>query len=65
MLMKKEAILITGCAGFIGSRFAEYLLEYHKEYKIIGIDNMFGGYIENVPKEFKFYNYDLSTCDLN
>lgn len=65
MLMKKEAILITGCAGFIGSRFAEYLLEYHKEYKIIGIDNMFGGYIENVPKEVKFYNYDLSTCDLN
>jgi len=32
-----KTILITGCAGFIGSNLCEYLL--NKNYKVVGIDN--------------------------
>ena len=31
-------ILITGAAGFIGFKYAEFLLK--KKHKIIGIDNL-------------------------
>lgn len=58
-------ILITGAAGFIGSRFADYIIENHPEYKIIGIDNLFGGYIENVHSDVIFYNLDLSKDNLS
>ena len=58
-------ILITGVAGFIGSRFADWLIENQPEYKIIGIDNLFGGYIENVHKDIIFYNLDLSKDSIS
>src|SRR3990167_11206197 len=51
-------ILLTGCAGLIGSHVAEYLVS--KGYDVYGIDNLSGGYIENVPKGVQFFNIDLS-----
>ena len=62
--MKKYA-LITGVAGLVGSNMADYISENHKEYGIIGIDNLFGGYIENVNDDVIFYNRDLSTDDID
>jgi UDP-glucose 4-epimerase len=61
--MKK--ILITGCAGLLGSNFSRYLLS--KGYKVIGIDNFFGGYKDFLPtnENFKFYELNLETSDLN
>lgn len=61
--MKK--ILITGCAGLLGSNFSRYLLS--KGYKVIGIDNFFGGYEDFLPtnENFKFYELNLETSDLN
>lgn len=56
----KKAILITGVAGFIGSRLADWVFENKPEYDVIGIDNLFGGFIENVDKRVKFYKLDLS-----
>lgn len=58
-------VVVTGCAGFIGSRFCEYLLET-KELRslfIIGIDDLSGGYIENVPVDERllFIKADLSN----
>ena len=41
-------VLITGVAGLIGSRMADWVLENKPEYGVIGVDNLFGGYIENV-----------------
>ena len=64
-MKNKKAILITGVAGFIGSRFADYLLANHQEYNIIGIDNLFGGYIENVDNRVLFFERDLSTDDIS
>ena len=34
-----KTILITGCAGLLGSNFSRYLLS--KGYIVIGIDNFF------------------------
>lgn len=45
--MKK--ILITGVAGFIGSRIALRFLD--QGYSVIGVDDLSNGRIDNVPKE--------------
>ncbi|MBP6918374.1 MAG: NAD-dependent epimerase/dehydratase family protein [Legionellaceae bacterium] len=57
-------ILITGVAGFIGSFLAEHLIE--GGYKVIGVDNLFRGKLENIqhlPKtHFEFLKLDLSQA---
>jgi len=52
-------ILITGVCGLIGSKFADWIIENKKNIDIIGIDNLSGGYIENINKKIEFYNLDL------
>ena len=59
-MTKSKKILITGVAGFLGSHLADKLLEMG--HKIIGIDNMIGGYDDNIPKDVEFHNIDC--CDL-
>jgi len=59
--MTNHSVLITGVAGFIGSRFADWILENHPEYEVVGIDNLFGGYMDNVDDRVVFYKEDLST----
>jgi len=59
-----KAVLITGVAGLIGSRFARWLAEVAPEYQIIGIDDLSGGYLENIPKEVNFYKINLVTDDI-
>ena len=59
--MKKNKIFITGAAGFLGSHLAEELAK--KGDEVVGIDNMMGGYADNVPKNIKFHKIDC--CDLN
>lgn len=55
-----KSVLITGVAGLIGSRMADWILENKPEYEVIGIDNLFGGYIENVDDRIIFHKRDLS-----
>lgn len=50
-------VLITGVAGLIGSHLAEYLVS--KDYEVYGIDDLSGGYVENIPKEVTFYCGDI------
>ena len=52
--MKNKSILITGVAGLLGSRLADWIIENHCEYEVVGIDNLFGGYIENVNEKGEF-----------
>ena len=61
--MKKNQykILVTGVAGFLGSHLSEELSKLG--HKIIGIDNMIGGYKDNIPKEIEFHNIDC--CDFD
>ena len=60
-MSSKYKILITGVAGFLGSHLAETLnkLGHH----VVGIDNMMGGYADNISKDIEFY--ELDCCDLN
>ena len=60
-----KQILITGVAGMIGSKLAEYLLAHYPEYEVIGIDNLSGGYQENLPKDVRFHQLDLVTDSLD
>jgi UDP-glucose 4-epimerase len=60
-------ILITGVAGLLGSRLSDYIIENHPEVHIVGIDDMSGGYRENVnPKvelwEMNLVNGNITEC---
>ena len=52
-------ILITGVAGLLGSRLADWILENNPDVTVIGIDNFSGGYVENINSRIKFYKLDL------
>ena len=52
-------ILITGVAGLIGSRLADWLLENASNVKVIGIDDLSGGYKENLDDRVIFYQKNL------
>lgn len=62
---KNKYILITGVAGLIGSRMADWVLENKPEYNVIGVDSLFGGYIDNIDKRVIFYQRDLSEEKIN
>lgn len=61
----RKSILITGVAGLIGSRMADWIIENHPEYEVVGIDNLFGGYIENVNKKVVFYKRELGEDNIS
>ena len=52
----KSKVVITGVAGFLGSHMAERLLK--RGHYVIGVDNLLGGYEDNVPKDVEFYKID-------
>ena len=60
----KKSILITGNAGLLGSKLADWIIKNHPEYEVVGIDNLFGGYIENVDPKVVFYRRELSSDNL-
>jgi len=45
--MKKNIILVTGGAGFIGSSLINYLIKLGIKEKIISLDNYSSGYVKN------------------
>ena len=62
-------ILITGCCGFIGFNFSNYLCKKNKKFKIIGIDNLNNYYSvkfkKNRLKELKKNkNFSFNKVDL-
>ena len=54
-------VLITGVAGFMGSHLADEFLK--RGHSVVGIDNLIGGYYENVPVGVEFYAKDLGDFD--
>lgn len=56
-------ILITGVAGFIGSRLAEWIARYGCGVEIVGIDDLSCGYRENIPPDVKFHRMRLGDAD--
>lgn len=61
----KKTILITGVAGLLGSRFADWILTHKNEYQVVGIDDLSGGYLENVPDGVIFHEIDCCDKELN
>lgn len=57
----RKSILITGVAGLIGGRFADWVIKNRPDYEVVGIDNLFGGYMENVNDKVVFYKRELAT----
>ena len=65
----KETVLLTGVAGFIGWKTAEFLLK--EGYEVVGIDNLNNYYdvrlknwrVEQLKKfdNFKFFNVDIEN----
>ena len=54
-------ILITGVAGFLGSHLSQKLSTLG--HKIIGIDNMMGGYEDNISKSITFHKEDCCNYE--
>ena len=52
-------VLITGVAGLLGSRLADWLIENQPEVNVIGIDDLSGGAIENINPKVTFYNSNI------
>lgn len=57
-------IVITGVAGLLGSRLADWIIENHPLNTVIGIDDLSGGYMENVNSNVLFHNINLAKDNI-
>ena len=62
--MKKNTIIVTGGAGFVGANLIEFLLKKTK-YKIISIDNYSSGSFKNHIKNIRVRYIKGYTKDIN
>lgn len=60
-MLKRKSILITGCAGLIGSNLCDYVRRYYPEFHIVGIDDLSDGYEDNIHPEVDFYQRDAGS----
>ena len=51
-------VLITGVAGLLGSRLADWIIK-NTEHNVVGIDDLSGGYEENIPDEIPYLKFNL------
>jgi len=54
-------VLITGVAGLLGSRLADWIIQNKPEVEVIGVDDLSGGYKENINPKVNFWQMDLVT----
>jgi UDP-glucose 4-epimerase len=52
-------VLITGVAGLLGSRLADFIVENMPDIEVVGIDDLSGGYLENVNPKIEFRKLNL------
>ncbi|MFK5938622.1 MAG: dTDP-glucose 4,6-dehydratase [Sulfurimonas sp.] len=66
----KKTILVTGCAGFIGSNFVPYFLEKYENYNIVNLDLLtYAGDLKNLMEVqdnpyYKFIKGDICNREL-
>lgn len=69
-MSNNKNILVTGCAGFIGSNFVPYFLEKYPEYNIVNLDLLtYSGDLENLKEcednpKYKFIKGDICNREL-
>ena len=54
-----KTVLITGVAGLLGSRLADWIIETQPDTTVIGVDDLSGGFKENVNPKVKFWQMNL------
>ncbi len=54
-------VLITGVAGLLGSRLADWIIKNIDGAQVIGVDDLSGGYIENINSDVDFYEIDCKS----
>ena len=65
-----KTILLTGCAGFIGSNFVPYFLEKYPNYNLVNLDLLtYAGDLENLKEceanpRYKFIKGDICNREL-
>jgi dTDP-glucose 4,6-dehydratase len=65
-----KTILVTGCAGFIGSNFVPYFLEKYSNYNLVNLDLLtYAGDLENLKEceanpRYKFIKGDICNREL-
>ncbi|HHO42872.1 MAG TPA: dTDP-glucose 4,6-dehydratase [Epsilonproteobacteria bacterium] len=65
-----KTILLTGCAGFIGSNFVPYFLEKYENYNLVNLDLLtYAGDLENLKEcennpRYKFIKGDICNREL-
>src|SRR5437773_2440315 len=55
-------VLVTGIAGFIGSHVADECSRLG--FEVVGLDDLSGGVLENVPKTARFVQGSVTQADL-
>jgi dTDP-glucose 4,6-dehydratase len=66
----KKTILVTGCAGFIGSNFVPYFIDKYEDYNIVNLDLLtYAGNLENLKEvethpRYKFIKGDICNREL-
>lgn len=58
--MNSKTILVTGCAGFIGSNFVNTFQKKFPKTKIVGIDNLSTGKHESINPDITFYKGSIN-----
>ena len=54
-------IFITGIAGFLGSHVADAMIA--EGHHVVGVDNLLGGYEDNVPPDAMFFKADCTDFE--
>lgn len=60
--MKKQKVLVTGAAGFIGSNLCEFLID--NEYEVVALDNFTTGHKSNLNAILDHPNFMLIEGDI-
>lgn len=53
-----KTVFISGIAGFLGSHLADAFIS--EGHRVVGCDSLMGGYVDNVPVEADYYQYDCT-----
>ncbi len=61
--MKKERVLITGAAGFLGSHLCDRFIK--EGYHVIGMDNLITGDLRNIEHLFHLPDFEFSHHDVS
>ncbi len=63
-VMEAKSILVTGCAGFIGSNFVNQFRKPFPGVRVVGIDNFSTGRRDRLPQGIIFYEGSITDLKL-